>query len=194
MNGCSINISTDNKLNASSPSNSSKNDKKSKNTPLFQKIIDSFKVRFFESSKQQQTPSDDLGGCIVTCRICDNRILTLLLEDHTKWCSQYQDCAMKKDHLNVYLNAIEEILETLSNHHMVSGKDICNKMRECISKALSIDEFNGKSSAISLAKLQYRLAKIELTTDHSVELQVGLKRIRHLVFTFFLYMQHHNNN
>jgi hypothetical protein len=142
--------------------------------PIIRRIIASLKNRF--ADKQcNDIEDDELTGepTTIMCRICENPVPAGDLETHTDWCSRFQDCVLKKVSCSHYLNAL---LKSFSGN-----LEECTVIRDFVAKALDIDEQLGKSAAIKLAKLIYRMAKIDLGKEVDEKSLAYLRRVKYLV-------------
>jgi hypothetical protein len=138
--------------------------------PIIRRIIASLKSRFADKHDSGGNSTGENSNSI-TCRLCENPVLATELESHTEWCSKFQDCVLKKVSCQHYLNAL--LGSTISE---------CNaQVCEFVEKALEIDEQLGKSAAIRLAKLLYRVAKIDLGKETSPRAEAYLRRAKYLV-------------
>ncbi|PJF17553.1 Kinase-like protein [Paramicrosporidium saccamoebae] len=142
--------------------------------PIIRRIIASLKNRFADK-QNDGIGEDDLVGesPTITCRICENPVPAGDLETHTDWCSRFQDCVLKKVSCSHYLNALLKF----PSGNLEEGTII----RDFVTKALDIDEQLGKSAAIKLAKLIYRMAKIDLGKEADGKSLAYFRRIKYLV-------------
>lgn len=140
--------------------------------PIIRRIIASLKSRFADKHDSEATGAGaGESSSIITCRICENPVPAAELEAHTEWCSKFQDCVLKKVSCQHYLNAL-----------LRGTPSECNdQIREFVEKALDIDEQLGKSAAIRLAKLLYRVAKVDLGKETLPKAEAYLRRVKYLV-------------
>lgn len=133
-----------------------------KHRPTIRRLLTSLKSKFSDKHAAIETPSMESISTI-TCRLCENPVPAGELESHTEWCSKFQECILKKLSCAHYLNTLHQAAPP--------GNEV---IRDFISRALAIDEQQGKPSAVRLAKLLYKMAKID---DDSK----CLKRVKYLV-------------
>ena len=137
---------------------------------LLRRFLDKIRDRLIVKSIEK-TESEGFGGKakeLITCRICDHSVDIATLEKHTEWCSKYQNCLLKREKCAVYLDIVyREISE--------SDRKVLD---EVVKKALEINEEDGKMASVKLAKLLYRIAKLD---EHDQANSLIIKRLRYLV-------------
>lgn len=144
--------------------------------PLLKKLFHMIRTKWLERPMTHVITSDasmEANHTVVVCRICENTIHSTTLEGHTEWCSKYHDYLLKKERCLKYLKVLQE--------QIVNARPSCHPLIELCSKALLIDEEQGKNASIRLAKLFYRLTKFSSDMDLNAHNQALLKRLKYLM-------------
>jgi serine/threonine protein kinase len=151
-----------------------------KRRPLLKRIMHYITGRFSTADDVRQPKGNPATALTtVTCRLCEKGYAACDLEGHTEWCSRYQDCIMRRAVITKHLETVHGALrwDLAEATHNVEALRIL----ECLTKALGVDELNGKHSAIRLAKLLYKLAKVDITDNGCLQTQAYLRRAKYLL-------------
>ena len=125
-----------------------------------------------QSSTQSST--EDVSGGNITCRLCDEVIPLDIIEEHTRWCKQFQNCSLKKITYDAFARKITEDL------HVYPFNDrTVQQMQSLVAKVMTIDEVDGATAASSLAKVAWKLTKVPRPTQEIP--RKHLKRLKYLV-------------
>jgi len=139
--------------------------------PLLRRLLDNVRHRLILKSTEKVALEGAEGKEeqeLVTCRICDCPVNVATLESHTEWCSKYHDCLLKREKCAAYLDVVyKEISESDQK-----------ALDELAKRALETNEEDGKMASVKLAKLLYRIAKLE---EHDQVNGLIIKRLRYLI-------------
>lgn len=153
----------------------------SRSTPLFKRLISSIRGNFCEAVPHERSgmgvvPPSGVDNSMapsnermVTCRLCESEISSARMGEHTEWCCQVQDCEMRRETCQAHFAAIsEQLLAHISEPgpmvHMLSEarpERALVALHDFVQRAIGVDEESGRPAAVSLAKIQYKLAKVD---------------------------------